>query len=552
MKVFKNVNTIFEKLQRGVIKTSDTRLFKEMEYKVRPELVQPYMHSFDARTLRNNVSTFMRNNTDVQRNLQKLPSKVDKDKLLNDAQDFYRDDFPKEMLSDIFNSYYMDVTKLTFAEKQDANRFRYKMLENVVDPLSKIVTKESNVKSMVMTRTMVQYLSLLMAYQKQQDEEKFEEMKQEMQKQQGPKPASNGGQQAKGATSDQSGDDNDDQNSDQGDNGNDSQDQNDNGQSSDDNGKSGLNGSSKNDQDTAPNTTDFDLDKMINNLEKLMGQKGMEQLQQDMLNDAKETIKMIDNMMDESELTEDWESSTDLSMLDSTKLAQVQRDYDQLNMNVANVKHAIQKLLDRSKNYFSGKEKVSYESILDSDSLEGLDDFVLLHPKLRHVMLDNINVKETNREGRINIYIDISVSMNDSCTMAGSNLKMAKIDFAKAFVLKMKQMHILNKVYLFNGSVTSSKGRLFDIAAIRSDGGTDINRVVHHINTHKENAIVLTDAEDNCRYYSDNAYFIGVEGCQFNYFDTNVMHQYAAQNQCIMFDGKSIHDINEHGNVVSK
>lgn len=562
-KVFKNVKTIFEKLQKGDIQSSDTRVFKTMEYKVRPELVQPYMHHYDANTLKRNVRQFMIKDQNHDQHINKHfgKKKVDVSKLRQDAMDFYNNDFPKELLSDVFNSYYNDVTKLTFAEQQASNQFRYKMLQNMTDPMSKVITKDSSVKSMVMTRAMAQYFSLLMAYQKQTDEEQFEQMKEQMKKQpQCAKPGQNGqgqaGSQQKSNDADGDPDQDKDQQQpgDQGDQDNDQdQDQdnsNDSSQPQNEQGNGGSSGSSKNDQDKAPDPTDQSLDDMLNKLEKLMDSKTAQQMHDDMINDAKETIKMIDNMMDDTDMQEDWSNGTDLSGLDNNKLRSVQRQLDDMKMNLGGVKSAIQKLLDRSKNYFSGKEKVNYESILDSDSLDGLEEYILLHPKLRHVMLDNINVKETTREGKINIYIDISVSMNDRCKLAGSDMQMEKIDFAKAFVMKMKQMGILNEVYLFNGQVHKNKGRIFDIAAIRTEGGTSIGNVVRHANRMKENAIVLTDAEDNCNLYSEYAYFIGVEGCQFQYFDTDIMRQYADNKQCIMFDGKSIYNIDEQGRVI--
>lgn len=565
-KIFKNVNTIFDKLQRGEIKTTDARVFKTMEYKVRPELVQPYMHHYDARTLSTNVRKFMINENNHERHIAKHFSKkkVDVQKLRQDAMEFYNQDFPKELLSDIFNSYYNDVTKLTFAEQQASNQFRYKMLQNMTDPMSKVITKDSSVKSMVMTRAMAQYFSLLMAYQKQVDEEQFEQMKDQIkQKPNCNKPGQNGqgqagNQQASGDKGDNDSNNQQQQPGDQGDqDGDQDQDQDqdsgdDSSQPQNEQGNGGHNGSSKNDQDKAPDTSNKSLDDMLKKLEKLMDSKEATKMHDDLIDEAKETIKMIDDLMDDSDMEKDWSSGTDLSGLDKNKLQTVQRQFDEMKMNLGGVKSAVQKLLDRSKNYFSGKEKVNYESILDSDSLDGLEEYMLLHPKLRHVMLDNINVKETTREGKINIYIDISVSMNDHCTLAGSNTRMEKIDFAKAFVMKMKQMGILNKVFLFNGQVHNNNGRIFDIAAIRTEGGTDIRSVVRHANMKKENAIVLTDAEDGLNIYSEYIYFIGVEGCQFQYFDTETMKQYADNNQCIMFDGKSIYNIDQQGRVVGK
>jgi hypothetical protein len=66
----------------------------------------------------------------------------------------------------------------------------------------------------------------------------------------------------------------------------------------------------------------------------------------------------------------------------------------------------------------------------------------------------------------------------------------------------------------------------------------------------KENAIVITDAEDSCAHYSRYAFFIAVQGASFQSFSENLRHQYVGNDQMIVFDGKKIYPVNHNGYVI--
>lgn len=166
-------------------------------------------------------------------------------------------------------------------------------------------------------------------------------------------------------------------------------------------------------------------------------------------------------------------------------------------------------------------------------------------------MAEDINIKDVKRLGKIDIYIDVSGSMDSSCGVEDEHgQRISKVTFAKAFAHKMKQLNLLNKVYKFENSVTYVGTTMLDILTISGGGGTNLDRVVAQIIHEGRNAIVLTDAEDHCSMYSPKAYFIGVKGSQFNRFHNSVLPQYYQGQQMIVFDGIKTYDVDQDGNTI--
>ena len=81
-------------------------------------------------------------------------------------------------------------------------------------------------------------------------------------------------------------------------------------------------------------------------------------------------------------------------------------------------------------------------------------------------------------------------------------------------------------------------------------GGTTINAAVELINKNGRNALIITDAEDNCSIYSDKAFFIGVQGANFNYFDESAIKEYSDKGQVVIFNGESIQKVDQFGQTI--
>jgi uncharacterized protein with von Willebrand factor type A (vWA) domain len=218
---------------------------------------------------------------------------------------------------------------------------------------------------------------------------------------------------------------------------------------------------------------------------------------------------------------------------------------------MGSLKEKIKKLLDKSVSYFSANETTEYEDLFNSDNIAGLEDYELLHPKLRKIFAEDLQVKNTKKVGKIDIYIDISGSMSSSCGVSGDDGNyISKLDFCKAFAAKLKSMDMLNELYMFDNRVKKGKTDVISISMMDCGGGTTIDAAVRSIEKNGVNALVITDAEDDCSIYSDKAFFIGVEGARFNYFHDNTIKEYSNKGQVVVFDGKTISKVNEEGNIV--
>jgi hypothetical protein len=497
--------------------------FSRFNFK-RSEVVKPYLHYIDEKRLNNNLDTHMGNPKQIDKMYMKAfknSRKINRQQLVEDTQAFYHNDFPKEVASDIYNLYLKDPSKLDFEDRKDTNKFRYKILDTVIDPVARVISKDSHLKSMVMTRSMVQYFSMLMAYQKQVDPEEYEKMKNAL-----------NNKSPQGSSGDQDDQDQDDQEGDEQDDQQESNPANNNG--------SGAKGSGRGkSQPKGPMTPEQVLEKLMNN-EKL------DTLQEEILNEAKQAIQQMSKISDE-ELDALYKSDSveDGQEYSHDSIMRIINQFLNLKMNMGKVKPIIQKLLDNSRNYFNGKETANLVPFLDADALDSIQDLELLHPKLRNFFLDDIMVKETKREGKIDVYIDVSGSMG--ATMIYNNNEISGIDFAKSFAIQMLNMGLVRKVYLFDTSISEIKATPLAISTADYGGGTYINTVVKHIEKERHNALVITDACDSCDTYSSLAYFIGIIGADFRQFNSEVMKNYADRQQAVEFDGSRVYNIDARG-----
>ena len=80
---------------------------------------------------------------------------------------------------------------------------------------------------------------------------------------------------------------------------------------------------------------------------------------------------------------------------------------------------------------------------------------------------------------------------------------------------------------------------------IDCNGGTSIDVAVNNIMRTDKNAIIITDAEDRCRVFTEKAFFIGLEGARFTSFDSEVIKQYSNRGQVVVFDGTKIHKVDQ-------
>lgn len=270
---------------------------------------------------------------------------------------------------------------------------------------------------------------------------------------------------------------------------------------------------------------------------------------QEAVDKASDFCKQIDESGDQDiqdMLFDNCTSSEGANKLSTEFMRDAAANMKNIKFSMNSLKEKIKKLMDKSTSYFSAKKEIIIEDLFNADSIAGLDDYLEFHPKLRKVFIEDISIKETKSIGKIDLYVDISGSMNNSCTEIDS-VRISRMDFAKSFILKMKELDLLNEVYVFNTKVRKYKQDDFSIAILDSDGGTDITKVVSNIKANGNNAIIITDAEDRCNIYSEKAFFIGVKGCKFHHFDLFTLKKYVDADQVVIFDGMKITRIDENG-----
>ena len=492
---YKNAYTILEKVKKGEIDSyyrNEDSLFSKINFYKKPDLINPHLHYIDESRLKRIVSDHMVDQKMVTNIYESFHKGVENKKLPTDKQpafgSFYQkfqenyEKFPKHLSNDIFKMYYNQMEKLDFEDRNNTNTIKFKILEKANNPVGKIMSENSSLKSAIFTRNVVSYFVGRMTIMDYVEPETSEDFKNDM----------NG----------------------DGDSG----------------GGDGL------------------LDKMMNS----------KQANNDFdktIQDAQDLCNKMDGAMDE----ETQQQMFDNILKGGNQAGKISPEYlnkmiaklENITLSMDSVKNQIKKLVDKSVSYFSAKKITIYEDLFNSDNIAGLDEFELLHPKIRKIFAEDLQIKTTKSIGKIDVYIDISGSMGTSSGTKNKDGKsISKLEFCKALAAKLKQMDMLNNIYVFNTKVNKIKNNMLAISMIDEDGGTDIDTVIKSIEANKENALVLTDAEDSCNFYSDKAFFIGVQGARFDFFNGEIIKQYSQKDQVIVFDGTKINKVDTSGCII--
>jgi hypothetical protein len=200
----------------------------------------------------------------------------------------------------------------------------------------------------------------------------------------------------------------------------------------------------------------------------------------------------------------------------------------------------IQIILEKSKQYFKENSKIDYELLLESDNPHLLKDFYYLHPSLQNLYLEEIQISKPSKNYGLNLYIDISGSMNAITLKEVGDQKISSLDFAKAIAVSLANQQLLNQVYLFNHNIIDYKSDEDSLVKIEATGGTNISSVISHINENERNALVITDAMDRCNVHTPLAFILGVKGANFSLFSKEAIHLYCKYEQIVLFDGNNL------------
>ena len=490
-KQYKNVYTILEKVKKGEIDThykDRDGLFGKINFYKKADLVKPYMHYIDERRLTQLVDSHIQNREtlkDMFNNTNRDIASTNQVASLEDFQKKIRENYnkiPSHLKNDIFKMFYNKMSQIEFEERTSANYTKFKFLERANNPVGKIMTESSNLKSAIFTRNIIEYFLQQITTLQYTDPNAADDLLNSLN------------------------------------NGNDFSDQ--------------------------------DIDKIFKkSMDSKRGQKRLEEK----MDDAQQMCNDIDKTIDKDLQDEIFQDSGDntAGKFDKEYFNELSYRLERISMSMGPLKEKIKKLLDKSVSYFSSRKVTIHEDIFNSDNISGLDEYIFLHPKLRKVMIEDVMIKDTKNVGKIDVYIDVSGSMSGGCGVTGQDGRsIDKLDFCKAFAAKLQNMGMLNNIYIFNDYVKKIKTDVVSIALIGTSGGTNIDRAVTSIERNGVNALLITDAEDSCSIYSEKAFFIGINGCRFNSFNSQTISTYSDKGQAVMFDGKRIYPIDKNGHVV--
>ena len=548
---YTNMSTIFEKVKMGEISsTPQRRLFTNLDYKKKAELIKPYLHPIDdfglKRTLDRTYGPGNNNNYSEQMAAVQnaitsgiLTKKDGKDAytFLHKMREIYTK-LPREIFADIYNQYYSNIKNLKYEDRNNSNKNRFRMVDKANDPVTKIITSGSNIKSLVFTKSMIEYLLTMLVKMEDEDPEEFQKFMNNLkgngqgeQKEQG-----NNNQPSEGeGESEEEG--NPDEPS-----------------SSKDAGQKSGKG------DTGKGDYSEQLEKILKRFTEEPDNK-TQQFFDKQMDRAKETVDALEKGLSEEDIKKMWSDLTKGNLTDVDKVTtrlnpesakNLRDELAKIRMNMSGLKSTIKNLLDKSIAFFSAKEKVTFDQFLDNPMIDEIQEYMYLHPKLRKVCVDDLLVKEIERKGKIDVYVDVSGSMGSSAEIKGlsKNERISRLTFAKSLVIKLKEMDMLNDVYSFQNRVSKEGNTVSDIVFIDGNGGTCLNNVVKKIEENGTNALIITDAEDRCQMYSDKAFFIGVAGSDFRSFEDNVVAEYSRRNQIVIFDGNRIMKVDSKGCTV--
>lgn len=497
-KQYKNVYTILEKVKKGEIDTyykEKDGLFGKIDFYKRPDLIKPHMHYLDETRLERIVDTFIRQGGDKSaEDFYKKLSSYSKFKILPedkkpDYQTFSRkiqetySKFPKHIMRDVFKMYYHKMPQLEFEDRTDKTQTKFKFLEKANNPVGKIMTETSSLKSSIYTRSIMMYYMMQMTAMEYIDPNQAKDM------------------------------------------------------------MNGLNG---NNSDFDQKDLDKALDDMFNNkLGKDQLEQAMQEAQkmcQQMDQNIPDSIQ--DKMFDEanqgggqgaSKISPDYmrkiaESLQNVSMSMGSLKEKIKRLLDKTTSYFSSRQVVKYDDLFNSDNVAGLDDFVFLHPKLRKFMIEDV-----MIKDVKHVGKIDIYIDVSG---------SMSSGCGVSDTKGSS---ISKLDFSKSFTAKLLEMDMLNNVYLFDTRVKKISTDMVSIAMIDCGGGTTIDNAVRSIENGGNNAIVITDAEDSCNTYSSKAFFIGVNGARFHHFNSNTIAQYSQKGQAVVFDGKKIHPVDQNG-----
>ena len=500
-KNYKNVYTILEKVKKGEIEShykNEGGLFSKINFYKKPDLVKPHMHYLDEARLDNIMDVHIRDPRSFKETYDKFAKSAEFAKKIPDGKkpdmnafsSKLRDNyskFPKHIVKDIFKMYNNPVEKLDFEERTDKNNTKFKFLENANNPVAKIMSQGSNLKSAIFAKNILSHYLMRMTMLDYTDPEQSEKI------------------------------------------------------------KNGLKGGSDFDNEGA----DEAVDDMCNSAssKKAMEEAIKEatdlckKMDDSMDEDTQE--QMFDNANKQGSDGTAGQISPDYIRNISAKLQRVKLSMGSLKDKLKKLLDKSKSYFS-ARQEVEYEDLFNSDNIAGLEDYEFLHPKLR---KIFAEDIYVKNTKSVGKID-VYIDISGSMSSGCGVNDTDGN-GISRLDFCKSMVAKLSEMDMLNDVYTFDNKVKKYRKDSVSIAMLDCGGGTTINAAVRSVVNNGVNALILTDAEDSCDIYSDKAFFIGLKGANFHYFSEDTIAQYSNKDQVIIFDGSTIKKVNDKGNVVA-
>ena len=405
-------------------------------------------------------------------------------------------DLPQELINDVYSMYVNEDIKRRPRDK--SNTIRHQVLDKVYNSLTKIVTKDSPLYTQILTR------ELALALQKVHEDLK------DKQEQQGKSPTGLGDPQ----DGEGEGEGNDPGDGQQGQG--DGQDPQSPPQAGKGKGSETRSSYDKDVQDA--------LDKAESNIQKAM-------------DNADDKIKDMEDQLGKEAMKDLANSEPEfLEKIDDLKEA-----LKAVSINKESIGKVLEKVLNESQNYFSTKFKRVEESLFDCEECEDLFGLEFLHPIFKNSQIMEIGNETRIYKGKIDLFIDCSGSMTSYENFEGTNIRMS--DLVKGIAMVLFRMGMIENLYFFDNNLYKIDNiNELNILSFSRSGGTNFEKVIAKIKENGNNAVIITDGEDDCTTYDKKAFWVGVGGTKFKGYysnDDDAFPKYRTNSQCVTYNSQT-------------
>jgi hypothetical protein len=236
--------------------------------------------------------------------------------------------------------------------------------------------------------------------------------------------------------------------------------------------------------------------------------------------------------MSNEEIDEMWGNDAGVQSL-PIELKSMFDEISDYNLNMDALKQPLKKIIEKAASKFKSEKEYFYDSFIDDPMVSELIDHAYLHPKLRKLFIEDLQIKDFKTFGKIDVYVDVSGSMGSGCGF--SNL--SRIRFSQVLLYKLIKMDAVDKIFLFNDYVKEIKTDVKNVMKIGHSGGTSFNKVAKHIkDRNAANVLMITDCDDSLHEHLPNLFVLGVAGSNFGGFHRD----YHNNGQLIHFNGTEV------------